>query len=647
MLRTSNYILIGLFQVVSALLVAQDIKQVPGQYALFRYRQADGNLYAIGVLPDNSKYLAQIDPAFGKTVSTYPFTQVSGPMEFSQNEDALYYSISDSIFRFDMNNKIIDQRFRHQLTGNQTIIAIQILPIPGQHGSIVVLWRNINTSTNTLAIYDNGVRRPDIVSAVYGFTNTAISDNGNYIFGYNGASTASTIVRFRVVSSGIQLMPSKYRYIKEFSSGLQCIGSRIYGSDGTIIKITQDTALSLIGRLQTHVNGSAVQGGVLNFGENSDTLYFLFGHGTMAYLFAFHRYNFQILYQQELVDMNPKGYVKSIVPLDKPENIAFMVGGQLFISRNCTSALPSPPEIAPVTQYHCQGDTLYLVAPGNFDADRYFWPDGSRSKVYSIFPAASRQISYQVADDNGCLSPPSPVVNLQLATKPPTPSIKGEGTPVVCEGGGYATIYALPPNNLPASAFEYKWSGGHTGQRIQVDTPGNYTCRLVSKQGCTGENAPQFNVASSQLTQPGKPGLVIVGGDGDEQVCASDSAEIQAPAGFATYYWSDGLVELDNARPVAKSQSFQVVVGNTAGCRSESSDEIVVQFFDKPEKPQVIKVLNVLASSATVGNQWFRDDKPIPGANEQYLIAAQPGYYTVRVMLSPDCPSEMSDPVLF
>ncbi len=625
---------------------SQDFKQVSGRFIDILYRSADGYLYGLGAYPDYTAYLAQIDPSFGTVTATFSVGNALGPTALSLDGNAIYLSKLDSIFRFDLGSKSVDIKFRHQLGTGNGYFPVQIVPVHGQPSATAILWNHGASSSYVVAIYDDGIRRPDYVSTIYDIGWIDATEDGAYLFGYNNATTGTGISRLDVTLTGLQLASSKHTYIKEFSSGLQCIGNRIYGTDGTVIERAQDTVLSLTGRLQTHVNGINVQGRVLRFGENTDSLFFLNALGNKVYLSVFHRNNFQRLSQRVLASVVNNSSVGTTIALDAPHNIAFLAGNDLFISRICTPQFSPPSAIAPSPLYHCQDDTLHLVAPGNLPADRYIWSDGFRGQTRSFFPAQNRQVSYHLIDDTGCMSLPSPSSNIQVAYSPGIPYISVEGAPLICNGG-FATLLATPPNNLPASVFGYEWSNGQTGQRVQVTAPGIIACRLVTEQGCKSELSFPFNVTASAQSQPPQPVLVIDGGDGDKQVCSADTAQLLAPTGFAKYIWSDGVVELDNARPINKSLSLHLIVENNVGCRSVPSEKIEIQYIKNPAKPQIVRAQNVLGSSASVGNQWFRNGVPIPGATSQYLTVNQPGTYTVQVTLVADCSSEMSAPVQF
>jgi hypothetical protein len=62
--------------------------------------------------------------------------------------------------------------------------------------------------------------------------------------------------------------------------------------------------------------------------------------------------------------------------------------------------------------------------------------------------------------------------------------------------------------------------------------------------------------------------------------------------------------------------------------------------------PFVFDSLGTMISSASEGNQWFLDGKPINGANQQRYVPGKSGSYTVEVTLN-NCTSAMSSPVIY
>ena len=51
-----------------------------------------------------------------------------------------------------------------------------------------------------------------------------------------------------------------------------------------------------------------------------------------------------------------------------------------------------------------------------------------------------------------------------------------------------------------------------------------------------------------------------------------------------------------------------------------------------------------LVSSSGEGNQWYRNDEIIEGADRKYIIPTDTGSYTVQVTSKHGCESEMSEP---
>jgi len=84
------------------------------------------------------------------------------------------------------------------------------------------------------------------------------------------------------------------------------------------------------------------------------------------------------------------------------------------------------------------------------------------------------------------------------------------------------------------------------------------------------------------------------------------------------------------------------VIAQTSFGQSVSSDSLEVVINQKPEKPTVLKNGTVLQSSATTGNQWYKQNELIPGANQQELTSTGDGMYYV-IVTENGCSSDPSD----
>lgn len=149
-------------------LMGQDLKQLPGQYSNMVYRQADGKLYALRYSStDNTQYLDRIDPLFARVEEAYPVNAASGILALSDNQAYLYMGTPDSILRYSFASQAVDLRFAHQLNTNQVVYPREIRTLPNQPDAVAVLWNYGYYAETYLVLYDQGVRRPKVVSAVY------------------------------------------------------------------------------------------------------------------------------------------------------------------------------------------------------------------------------------------------------------------------------------------------------------------------------------------------------------------------------------------------------------------------------------------------------------------------------------------------
>lgn len=134
--------------------------------------------------------------------------------------------------------------------------------------------------------------------------------------------------------------------------------------------------------------------------------------------------------------------------------------------------------------------------------------------------------------------------------------------------------------------------------------------------------------------------------NGSITLCDGNSFKLTAPAGFATYAWSNGLTTQQIT--VNTNGDYSVVVGNGT-CTSVASDPIQVIISLKPAKPTITSSgTTSLCDGATVTltapagftYQWST------GATSQQITVSTSGSYSVNVADGTNCPSDFSDPVV-
>lgn len=134
-----------------------------------------------------------------------------------------------------------------------------------------------------------------------------------------------------------------------------------------------------------------------------------------------------------------------------------------------------------------------------------------------------------------------------------------------------------------------------------------------------------------------RPGAVAVSPADSARLCAGDSVQLTAPAGYAAYQWRDGV--RGRTRWVRQAGAYAVQVANGGGCFGLASAAVQVRVTPLPAPPSFTSQpqssgIVVLTSSSPTGNQWYLNGQPIAGATgQQYAVTlgSQSGTYTLQV----------------
>jgi Ig-like domain CHU_C associated len=145
--------------------------------------------------------------------------------------------------------------------------------------------------------------------------------------------------------------------------------------------------------------------------------------------------------------------------------------------------------------------------------------------------------------------------------------------------------------------------------------------------------------ASATITVIPKPSLNT---SGTITLCEGTSYTLSAPAGFASYTWSNGLTT--QQIKVNTNGTYSVIVSDGT-CSSTSSDAATVVFSAKPARPviQTSGTTNLcngstvtLTAPAGFTYQWST------GATSQQITVSTSGNYSVTVADGSNCPSDVS-----
>ena len=632
-------------------LMAQQNRKVPGRYTDIVYRPQDGKIYGAGFDYDNATFqvknprLAAINPVSGQVEAQWAMPSLGAKVALSDDGSKLYVAMQDSILRFNFSTGNFDLAFAHQQTPSSGIyFIVEMIVWPGQPDVVVAVWSNILSNYYSVCAYDNGVRRGQVAQ---NFTNYGtITSDGQRLFAYDTYSTGSSIVPIALTPTGVQAEANQYTYVREFSKWIHCVDGRIYGSEGTVIGIQPDGRLYEEGILQTRSGRSFVMPGV-----GGDTLWVHSVHNQEVWLQAFDRDNLQLLSEKVLAKVNSTYQPDKVVMLNDPQSIAILSLNDLELSRVCTPQLAIAPNFPQGIQHVCLNDTMEITAPGGFPDERYYWSNGTLGSTLRHIAqnTGSTLVSYQIADNTGCLSAPSDPLQLTTVFPLPATEVGTEyGGSTLC-AGGYLELKATPAT--ADAGLTYEWSTGAHTRTIRVTTPGIYSCRVRDPHGCLSQPSSfPFQATSSPFPAPATPQITVTGGDGNTTICSSETdSKLTGPAGFTWYYWSDGQIGFEEPQRniPAGNSTLRLMVGNSQGCISESSAPVTIQRLATPARPEIARSGNLLASPMETGNQWLLNGTPIPGANDQYFNVTQPGSYTLQTGYGTPCPSLISEPVQF
>lgn len=120
--------------------------------------------------------------------------------------------------------------------------------------------------------------------------------------------------------------------------------------------------------------------------------------------------------------------------------------------------------------------------------------------------------------------------------------------------------------------------------------------------------------------------------------CQGLNAQLSAPDGFSYYQWSNN--ETTQNITVSTAGNYSVRVGNNNGFISPWSTPKLVTVYPKPPTPTISNNDNVLTSSSSTRNQWYRNNEIIQGATQQTYKVQNNGVYFVMTSNSNNCTTQ-------
>ena len=259
----------------------------------------------------------------------------------------------------------------------------------------------------------------------------------------------------------------------------------------------------------------------------------------------------------------------------------------------------------------CAGGSVTLSAPAGLS---YVWSTGATTQ--SINVTQSGNYSVTTTNAGGCSTTSAPTA---VTVNPnPTATVTASGPLTFCEGGS-VTLSA------PAG-LSYVWSNGATTQSINATQSGNYSVTVTNASGCSATSS------ATTVTVNPLPAVPVI--TGPSSFCPSTSITLTAPAGYASYLWSNG--QTTPSISVSAAGDYTVTVTNAQGCSRMSAPfnvtanaptQITTQPANATISRNVSHQLSVTATgTAPLQYQWYLGNsgdtsQPVAGATSSTYTA--------------------------
>ncbi|WGQ09623.1 gliding motility-associated C-terminal domain-containing protein [Pedobacter gandavensis] len=303
--------------------------------------------------------------------------------------------------------------------------------------------------------------------------------------------------------------------------------------------------------------------------------------------------------------------------------------------------VPVKPDVTIAEREFCEGSHTLLTSSASL-GNQWYKNGSPISGATNATLEVSESGTYTVkVNANGCTSEASADAVITVHPVPVKPDVT-IAEREFCEGS-----HTLLTSSASLGNQWYKNGSpisGATNATLEVSESGTYTVK-VSANGCTSEASADAVITVHPV--PVKPDVTIA----EREFCEGSHTLLSSSSSTGNQWYKNGspISGATNATlEVSESGTYTVKV-NVNGCTSEASADAVITVHPVPVKPDVTIAERefcegshtLLTSSASLGNQWYKNGSPISGATNATLEVSESGTYTVKVNVN-GCPSEAS-----
>lgn len=315
----------------------------------------------------------------------------------------------------------------------------------------------------------------------------------------------------------------------------------------------------------------------------------------------------------------------------------FVVSQKVPIKITCSE--PSAPSVSTTSLSYCKGETsaaLAATAPTGASLKWYTAASGGTSSSTAPVPstAAAGTSTYYVSSNlAGCESSSRASISVTVNDVPSKPTVSGAAN--ICTGETVTLSSSASSGN--AWYLNGTLLADSTRDKLAVNTTGSYNVKVIAN-GCSSPLSDTAKITVNAI--PAKPVI-----SGASVVCSGSSLTLGSSATTGNQWYLNGTAIKDSTRDklvVATAGSY-TVKSTVNNCASPLSDVNTVSVVATPAKPTVTRDANGnLVSSASAGNQWYKETTAVTGATNASFKPTEAGNYNVKVSVS-GCSSASSD----
>jgi len=244
-----------------------------------------------------------------------------------------------------------------------------------------------------------------------------------------------------------------------------------------------------------------------------------------------------------------------------------------------------------------------------------------------------RRITLSSLNGSVCESEPATAVKIEVLK----PAAAAGANREICVGA--STVIggeAVAGSTYAWSAVPGDFVSAEANPTVSPESTTTYTVvETFTESGCTATNSVVVKVDAIPVPVITGDALIAMGTDG---------SVYKTGEGFSEYTWvvSEGgqIVSGEGTNSITVNwlglgqHTVSVTYKNAGGCGPEQATVFNVTVAPVPDAAVVTRNGNTLTSSATEGNQWYRDGVAIEGATGPEYTMDEPGSYYVVVTLN-------------